>query len=147
MRIEREDTHFKIYDDNNYLLAYFQPEYGNIYPKEKELEIIDNMIKRGDKIEEGLLYLPMLKFNLKDGELDIHLAKELIASALRRVDAWIECLDSIEEVESAKVVVSHTDPDMLALLLDLRFGDAIGLNEINIPLTSILKRFMDASLL
>ncbi|MEM2855675.1 MAG: hypothetical protein QW416_01025 [Candidatus Nitrosocaldaceae archaeon] len=147
MKIEREEMYFKIYDDNNYLLAYFQPEYGNIQPKEKELEIIDRMIKEGEKIEEGLLYLPMLKFNLREGELDIYTVRELIEAALNKINTWIECLKSIEEIKNVRVVVSHTDPDMLALLLDLRFREAIRLDTIDMPLSSILCRFIDNNLL
>lgn len=149
MKVEQEEVHFKIFDDKDYVLAYFQPDYGTIYPKEKEEEIIHNMIKSKEKIVEGLLYLPMLKFNIEEGEYEIEVVKQLLELALAKLEGWIKTLRDIEEVKNVKVVKSHTDPDMLALLLDIRFKEPVKLNskEMNEMLFSILRQFMNNKLL
>ncbi|GIU72497.1 MAG: hypothetical protein KatS3mg003_1976 [Candidatus Nitrosocaldaceae archaeon] len=149
MNVEQEDVHFKIFDDNNYLLAYFQPDYGNIYPKEREEEIIQNMIKNKEEITEGLLYLPMLKFNIGEEEYDIEVIKQLLELALAKLNGWINTLREIEEIKNVRVVKSHTDPDMLALLLDIKFKESVRLNsrEMNEMIFNILRRFMDNRLL
>ncbi|RMF30631.1 MAG: hypothetical protein D6752_03700 [Candidatus Nitrosothermus koennekii] len=149
MKVEQEEVHFKIFDDNNYLLAYFQPDYGNIYPKKREEEIIQNMIKNKEEITEGLLYLPMLKFNIGEEEYDIEVIKQLLELALAKLNGWINTLREIEEIKSVRVVKSHTDPDMLALLLDIKFKEPVRLNsrEMNEMIFNILRRFMDNRLL
>lgn len=149
MKVEQEEMHFKIFDDKGYILAYFQPDYGTIYPKEKEDEIIRKMIKNKEKIVEGLLYFPMLKFNIGEDEYDIDIIKQLLELALARLEGWSNTLKEIEEVKRVRVVKSHTDPDMLALLLDVKFKEAIRLDseEIKDALFSILRRFMDNKLL
>jgi hypothetical protein len=149
MKVEQEEVHFKIFDDKDYVLAYFQPDYGTIYPKEKEEEIIRNMIKSKEKIVEGLLYLPMLKFNIEEGEYEIEIVKQLLEIALAKLEGWIQTLKEIEEVKKVRIVKSHTDSDMLALLLDLRFKEPVRLNskEMNEMLFNILRRFMANKLL
>lgn len=149
MKVEKEEVHFKIFDDKDYLLAYFQPDYGTIYPKEKEDEIIRNMIKSKEKITEGLLYLPMLKFNIGDEEYDIDTIKQLLEIAMAKLEGWINTLKVMEEIKRVRVVKSHTDPDMLALLLDLRFREPVRLDskEMNEGLFNILRKFMDNRLL
>jgi len=148
MKVEREESYLKIYDNNGYLLAYFQPDYGEISPKEREEEMVFQMIERNEPINSGLLYLPMLKMNL-DQEHDINTLINIIDDILIKVRAWLRCINNIREIKSSRVVRAHTDPDMLALLLDIKFEKPIGVftNEMNSILLNIIERFINDRLL
>ena len=50
--------------------GYFDPDYGDIYPKENSAEIISNMLKNHDKILGGVVMVPLVKFGLFDTDLD-----------------------------------------------------------------------------
>lgn len=128
MKMEQEDSYFKILDDQGYVLAYFQPDYGNIHPKDKEDEVIKKMLEDKENINRGLLYLPMLKLNILEREYDIEEIRYLLDLAIKKVERWIKVLRSLDENSSVRVVKSHTDPDMLALLIELEFKTPIRLN-------------------
>lgn len=149
LRVEQEELYFKVFDDNGYVLAYFQPDYGNIEPKDKEVEIIKDMIKNKEEIYKGLLYLPMLKMHLNEDMYDIDTLKALLELALAKIDGWKSIIEQLDEISNVRIVKSHTDPDMLALLLDVKFRDPIRLDndDINNALLPILKKFIDNRLL
>ena len=149
LRVEQEELYFKVFDDNGYVLAYFQPDYGNIEPKYKEVEIIKDMIKNKEEIYKGLLYLPMLKMHLNEDMYDIDTLKALLELALAKIDGWKSIIEQLDEISNVRIVKSHTDPDMLALLLDVKFRDPIRLDndDINNALLPILKKFIDNRLL
>ena len=52
-KLESDEDFFRIYDSNKMIAGYFDPDYGDVYPKEKEQEIIENMLKNHDKILGG----------------------------------------------------------------------------------------------
>jgi hypothetical protein len=67
-KIERDEEYFRIFDSKKDIVGYFDPDYGELFPKEKELELIDQMHKNHDKIPGGILMVPMVKFRIFDNE-------------------------------------------------------------------------------
>lgn len=129
--IEQEEYYFKIYDDASNLTAYFQPDYGQVEPKEREYEIIERMLRHGDTITSGLLYVPMVKFNIRD-DADYSIDEVIagVEDALARIKLWREVITaqgSDHLIQGAWVRRSHTDYDMLAVLLMVRFGREVRL--------------------
>ncbi|MEM0367700.1 MAG: hypothetical protein QW776_05910 [Candidatus Nitrosocaldus sp.] len=129
--IEQEEYYFKIYDEDKNVVAYFQPDYGQIEPREREYEIIERMLKSGDTITSGLLYMPMVKFNIRDdADYSIDEIITSIETALARIRQWRELIGadgSDYGIEHAWVRRAHTDYDMLAILLVVRFNRQVRL--------------------
>jgi hypothetical protein len=144
--IEREEYYYKVYDDNGSIIAYFQPEYGQIEPREREYEIIERMLRDGEVVYSALLYMPMVKFGIdtdKDYNLDYIL--ESINNALDSIKRWKEFIDRNRDKLSIMDIYirrAHTDYDMLALLVTLRFKDGLRLRKKDILATVSI--FLDA---
>jgi len=62
--LNREDDYYRIYDPKKDIAGYFDPDYGELFPKEKEQELIEQMHKNKDKIPGGFLMVPMVKFGI-----------------------------------------------------------------------------------
>ncbi|MEM2923344.1 MAG: hypothetical protein QW560_02885 [Candidatus Nitrosocaldus sp.] len=151
--IEQEEYYFKVYDEDKNVTAYFQPDYGQIEPKEREYEIIERMLKHGDAITSGLLYMPMVKFNIRD-DTDYNMDDVIssIEDALARIKQWrgiIGIRGSSYVVEHAWVRRAHTDYDMLAILLAVRFNKQVRLfkKEILNALIELLDILVDRGLI
>jgi hypothetical protein len=150
-KLDEEEYHYKIYDSQNELVGYFQPDYGKIYPAEKEEEIIREMLKRQDNVYGGLLYLPLLKLNLLEEDVDYdlkHVMQNLDAS-LTRVRKWQECISEMPSIIFVRARKSHSDPDMLSVLLGIKFTGPVKLskNDILNALQPIIDRFYEKYLL
>lgn len=151
--IEQEEYYFKIYDEDKNVAAYFQPDYGQIEPKEREYEIIERMLKHGDPITSGLLYMPMAKFNIRDdADYSIDDVISSIEDALSRIKQWRGVVDmrgSGYVIEHAWVRRAHTDYDMLAILLVVRFNIQVRLfkKEILNALAELLDLLVDNGLI
>ncbi|HEY7777118.1 MAG TPA: hypothetical protein VIA09_01140, partial [Nitrososphaeraceae archaeon] len=89
-KIEREEDFFRIFDSKKDIAGYFEPDYGDLYPKENELEIIEKMHKNHDKIIGGFLMVPMVKFGIfgKDIDMDIDSLEFQIESVKQRLIQW-----------------------------------------------------------
>jgi hypothetical protein len=150
-KIEEEEYYYKVYDSQNELAGYFQPDYGKIYPAEKEEEIIQEMLKRKDNIYGGFLYVPLLKLNLvnEDVDYDLEQVMDNLDSSLRRTRRWKECINEIPQVVSAQARKSHSDPDMLTILLGIKFAGPVKLSKDDIltVLQPILEHFRGKELL
>ena len=120
-----------MYDEENQLAGYFQPDFGEIRPSEKEEEIIQQMIKEQVHVYGGMLYVPLLKLNLLatnyDYDLD-HVISNLDAS-IGRTEKWKECIAGIPSIVFARARKSHTDHDMLSVLLGIKFAGPVKLNK------------------
>ncbi len=144
--IEQEEYYYKVYDDNGSIIAYFQPEYGQIEPREREYEIIERMLREGEVVYSALLYMPMVKFGIdtdKDYSLDYIL--ESITNTLDSIKRWKEFIDKNRDKLSITDIYirrAHTDYDMLALLVALRFKDGLMLRKKDILAT--VSMFLDA---
>jgi len=54
-KLELEEEFFRIYDSKKLIAGYFDPDYGDIYPKDNSQEIISSMLKNHDKILGGMI--------------------------------------------------------------------------------------------
>lgn len=150
-KIDEEEYYYKIYDSKDELVGYFQPDYGKIYPAEKEEAIIQEMLKRHDNVYGGFLYIPLLKLNLvsEDADYDLEQVMDNLETSLARTKRWKECIGEIPQVVSATARKSHTDPDMLTILLGIKFEGPVKLNKDDIlnALQPIIDHFHGRELL
>ncbi len=129
-KIEREEAYFRIFDSKKDIAGYFDPDYGELFPKEKELEIIDQMHKNHDKIPGGFLMVPMVKFRIfdNDNEAKINEIQLKIDNVKQRILQWKNfLLETKNEFHSIRV--SHTDQDMLSITLPIRFDFPVSLEK------------------
>lgn len=149
-RIEQEEYYFKIYDSSNQLTGYFQPDFGDIQPKEKEEEIIQQMLKNHEEVRGGLLYIPMAKLDLPaDSDYTLDYLLKNFRDAMEKISAWKDLLGTAQNIVSVRASKSHSDPDMLALLLEIRFPAPIRLKEDDISkaIQSTMNTFTERGLL
>jgi hypothetical protein len=121
-KLDLDEDYFKIYDSKKLIAGYFDPDYGDIFPKEHSEEIISKMIKNHDKIAGGFLMVPMIKFGLFDTDLEtnIETVEANVNSAMSRITMWKKFL-SENEIKFHFVRISHTDQDMLTITFPLKF--------------------------
>lgn len=74
-KLESEENFFHIYDSKKLIAGYFDPDYGDLHPKENSEEIILSMLKNHDKISGGLIMVPLVKFRLFDTDLDTNISE------------------------------------------------------------------------
>jgi len=128
-KLELDEEYFRIYDSKKLIAGYFDPDYGDIYPKEYSEEIISKMLKNYDKIQGGFLMVPMIKFGLFDTDLETNIesVENSVNSVLTRLKKWKEFL-SENGIKIHFVRISHTDQDMLTIMFPLRFSEPTPLN-------------------
>lgn len=122
-KLELDEEYFRIYDSNKLVAGYFDPDYGDIYPKENSEEIISQMLKNHDKIIGGFIMVPMVKFGLFDQDLetDIGIVEVQVKSVLERLKKWKMFL-SEKNLSVHFVRISHTDQDMLTITFPCKFS-------------------------
>ncbi len=127
-KVDRETHYYKIYDDKKNIAGYFAPEYGDIYPEEKADEIIEQMHKSHDKIKSGFLLIPMVKFGIfnEGQEMDLGYVIRQVDDVKIRLSYWADFL-SKNGMKQHKIMVSHTDHDMLSITLHLVFSSPVPL--------------------
>jgi hypothetical protein len=129
-KIEREEEFFRIFDSKKDIVGYFDPDYGELFPKEKESEIIDQMHKNYDKIPGGFLMVPMVKFRIfdNDNEAKINEIQLKIDDVKQRISQWKNfLLETKNEFHSIRV--SHTDQDMLSITFPIKFDFPVSLEK------------------
>jgi hypothetical protein len=129
-KIEREEEFFRIFDSKKDIVGYFDPDYGELFPKEKESEIIDQMHKNHDKIPGGFLMVPMVKFRIfdNDNEAKINEIQLKIDDVKQRISQWKNfLLETKNEFHSIRV--SHTDQDMLSITFPIKFDFPVSLEK------------------
>jgi hypothetical protein len=136
-KIEREEDFFRIFDSKKDIVGYFEPDYGDLYPKENELEIIEKMHKNHDKITGGFLMVPMVKFGIfgTDIDMDIDSLDKQIESVKQRLGQWKNFLFETKN-EFHGIRVSHTDQDMLSITFPIKFDFPVPLEK-NAIMTTI----------
>jgi hypothetical protein len=122
-KLDLDEEYFRIYDSNKLVAGYFDPDYGDIYPKENSEEIISQMLKNHDKITGGFIMVPMIKFGLFDTDLetDIDTVETQVTSVLERLGMWKEFF-SKNNLKIHYVRISHTDQDMLTVTFPFKFS-------------------------
>ena len=111
------------------IAGYFDPDYGEIFPKNKSDEIISQMLKNHDKIAGGFIMVPMVKFGLFDTDLetDIDTVENQVTLVLERLQKWKGFLSN-NNLKIHFVRISHTDQDMLTITFPFRFVKPIPLD-------------------
>ncbi len=149
-KLEREEDYFRIFDSKKDIAGYFDPDYGEIFPKEKEQEIIDQMHKDKDKIPGGYLMIPMIKFGIFDAdkEMSIDFLEKQISLVESRLSQWRIFLQE-NRMELHGIRVSHTDQDMLSITFPIKFDIPCQLekNDLQVNLESILNQLQKQGLL
>lgn len=151
-KIEYDYTYYKVYDGSGVLAGYFFPHYGSIVPEEKEDEIIEQMNKRHEGIQEGTLLVPMAKLDLLDHEegVDIDYAIGSLEVNVARSKMWKEWLaKSAREfsVFGAKVHTAREDRNMLSLAIGLSGRITLGEKEVKEFLKPLLDKLHEDGLL
>jgi len=129
-KIERDEEYFRIFDSKKDIVGYFDPDYGELFPKEKELELIDQMHKNHDKIPGGFLMVPMVKFRIfdNDKETKIDELEQKLDAIKQRISQWKHfLLETKNKFHSIRV--SHTDQDMLSITFPIKFDIPVSLEK------------------
>jgi len=122
-KLDPDDAYFRIYDSKKLIAGYFDPDYGNIFPKENSEQIISLMQKNHDLILGGMLMIPLVKFRLFDTDLDTVLSKvqENVSRVSEHLQKWNKfILDTKIQIHSIRI--SHTDQDMLTITFPIIFS-------------------------
>jgi hypothetical protein len=134
-KLDLDDEYFRIFDSNKLVAGYFDPDYGDIFPKENSAEIISQMLKNRDKISGGLVMIPLVKFGLFDSDLDIDIDE--LENHVNRVGEHLKkWKDFITKTNNTvhSIRISHTDNDMLTITFPIKFSEPTPLDK-----TEILK--------
>lgn len=149
-KLDLDDEYFRIFDSNRLIAGYFDPDYGDIFPKENSSEIISQMLKNHDKIKGGLVMIPLVKFGLFDSDLEIDINE--LENHVNRVSDHIQKWKSFiaktnNHVHSIRI--SHTDNDMLTITFPIKFSEPTPLDkkEILIRLSPTLDALQNLNLL
>jgi hypothetical protein len=128
--IDQEETYFKIYDDRKTLAGYFAPEYGDIQPEDKVEQVIQEMLKNHDPIKGGYMMLPLVKFGLfEEGkEMNLDYVEQQLHGVYTRILTWKNLMTE-KNIEHHKILVSHTDHDMLSITLGIIFASPVPLEK------------------
>jgi len=129
-KIERDEEYFRIFDSKKDIVGYFDPDYGELFPKKNELELIDQMHKNHDKIPGGFLMVPMVKFRIfdNDNETKIEELEQKLDTVKHRMSKWKDfLLETKNEFHSIRV--SHTDQDMLSITFPIKFDIPVSLGK------------------
>ena len=122
-KLELDEGYFRIFDSKKLIAGYFDPDYGEIYPKENSEEIILSMLKNHDKILGGIIMVPLVKFGLFDTDLDVHLSEveQNVNRVTEHLQKWKNFLSQTNRnVHSIRI--SHTDQDMLTITFKMEFS-------------------------
>jgi len=122
-KLELDENYFRIYDSKKLIAGYFDPDYGDIFPKDKAEEIISDMLKNHDKIPGGAIMVPLVKFRLFDTDLDTSLTnvEEQVTRVNTHLEKWKNFLSETNH-QSHSIRISHTDQDMLTITFPILFS-------------------------
>ena len=121
-KLESDEGYFRIYDFKKLIAGYFDPDYGDIFPKENSEEIISSMLKNHDNILGGIIMVPLVKFRLFDTDLDTTITN--VESQVYRVNEHLQkwkLFLSKMNYDWHSVRISHTDQDMLTMAFQIKF--------------------------
>jgi len=122
-KLEFDEGYFRIFDSKKLIAGYFDPDYGEIFPKENSEEIILSMLKNHDKILGGVIMVPLVKFGLFDTDLDTSISEveQNVNRVSEHLQKWKNFLSQTNRhVHSIRI--SHTDQDMLTITFKMEFS-------------------------
>ncbi len=129
-KLEFDEGYFRIFDSKKLIVGYFDPDYGEIFPKENSEEIILSMLKNHDKILGGVIMVPLVKFGLFDTDLDTSLSEveQNVNRVTEHLQKWKNFLSQTDRhVHSIRI--SHTDQDMLTITFEVKFSKPTSLEK------------------
>ena len=129
-KLELDEEYFRIFDSKKMIAGYFDPDYGDLHPKENSEKIIEQMLKNHDKIIGGFIMVPLVKFGLFDTDLetDIDSVEHNVLSVLERLKKWKSFLYE-NNLKIHFVRISHTDQDMLTITFPCKFTKPTALDK------------------
>ncbi|HJJ23300.1 MAG TPA: hypothetical protein OQH54_06260 [Nitrosopumilus sp.] len=129
-KLELDENYFRIYDSKKLIAGYFDPDYGDIYPKENSEEIISSMLQNHDKISGGAILVPLVKFRLFDTDLDTTLSKveQNVIRVTGHLQKWKNFLSQTNR-HLHSIRISHTDQDMLTITFQVKFSKSTPLEK------------------
>ena len=134
-KLDLDGEYFRIFDSKKLIAGYFDPDYGDVFPRENSAEIISQMLKNHDTICGGFLMVPMVKFGLFDSDLDIDI--DTLDAQVNRVGLhlkkWRDFISTAHIIDHS-IRISHTDQDMLTITFPITFSKPTPLHK-----TEILK--------
>jgi hypothetical protein len=148
--LDLDEEFYRIYDSQKMVAGYFDPDYGDIYPKGNSDEIISQMLKNHEKIPGGFLMVPFVKFRLFDTDLNISISE--LESQLNRVHVHLNKWNGfISQTGNHKhsIRISHTDQDMLTITFPIKFSEPTPLdkNELVKKITPLMDMLQNLGLL
>jgi hypothetical protein len=122
-KLDHDEEYFRIYDSKKLIAGYFDPDYGDICPKENSEEIISLMLKNHDDILGGLVMIPLVKFGLFDTDLDTTISnvEQNVIRVTKHLEKWKFFLSQMNH-RTHSVRISHTDQDMLTITFHVIFS-------------------------
>ncbi len=129
-KLELDEGYFRIFDSKKLIVGYFDPDYGEIYPKENSEEIILSMLKNHDKILGGIIMVPLVKFGLFDTDLDTSLSEveKNVNRVTEHLQKWKNFLSQTNRLVHS-IRISHTDQDMLTITFKVKFSKSTPLEK------------------
>jgi hypothetical protein len=151
-KTEYDDTMYKIYDWDGNLAGYMFPEYGDVEPKDREDEIIDEMNRTHTELHETTLLLPMVKLNLLDNHegMDIDYVLSSLEANKERVGVWKKWIHDNARAFSIVGMAVHTareDRNMLSVALGVSKKFYLGEKEVREFLSPLLDKLHEDGLL
>lgn len=151
-KIEYDDTLYKIYDWDGNLAGYLFPEYGDIEPKDREDEIIDEWNKAHAEVTAATLLLPMVKLNLLDNHdgMDLDYAISSLEASSERAGVWKKWLHENAKsfnIVGAAVHTAREDRNMLSIALGIAAAARLGEKEVRDFLSPLLDKLHGDGLL
>jgi hypothetical protein len=151
-KAEYDDSLYKVYDWDGNLAGYLFPEYGDIEPKDREDEIIDELNRTRAEVHEATLLLPMAKLGLLDNHegMDIDYVISSLEANAERAGVWKKWLSdngrSFNIVGSA-VHTAREDRNMLSVALGIATTIRLGEKEVRDLLSPLLDKLHEDGLL
>ena len=129
-KLELDEGCFRIFDSKKLIVGYFDPDYGEIYPKENSEEIILSMLKNHDKILGGIIMVPLVKFGLFDTDLDTSISEveKNVNRVTEHLQKWKNFLSQTNRLIHS-IRISHTDQDMLTITFKVKFSKSTPLEK------------------
>ena len=132
-KLELDDDFFRIYDSKKLIAGYFDPDYGEIYPKENQEDIISSMLKNHEKILGGQIMVPLVKFRLFDTDLNTSISEveQNVIRVKEHLEKWKQFLSQTNR-HTHSIRISHTDQDMLTITFQVKFSKPTPLVKIDL---------------
>ncbi|MGI0048107.1 MAG: hypothetical protein ACREAW_01070, partial [Nitrososphaera sp.] len=134
------------------LAGYLFPEYGDIEPKDREDEIIDELNRTHAQVTEATILLPMAKLSLLDNHegMDIDYVISSLEANTERAGVWKKWIHDNGRSFSIAGSAVHTareDRNMLSIALGIAATITLGEKEVRDFLSPLLEKLHEDGLL